>query len=278
VKLLGIAAVLTAACVLAGFGGTAGVTGTAYTLAGTRSCLIALPHAISGLPPAGPIGRPAVFVYRLSGRSQDSFVLGGTRRPHTQLGAWTGAKYAGIIFNFFPSDSAARLSYKSVTQLYGGTRIRNVVATWDGSKPNRRIRRTLLGCLRSKSASPSGVIPRPVPAASLATLAGGWGGHTRGLGISKSGTGRERASDGCCDRLYDLSFQITSVSGTLIRATATYSVTAFTNYASGDGVTIKVGDVGKLQLRNGMLTNTLTHDIFCGDVAWGASRTGGCGA
>jgi hypothetical protein len=75
-----------------------------------------------------------------------------------------------------------------------------------------------------------------------------------------------------------LSFQVSSVSGTFTRATAVYSVTAFTNYESGDGIDIHVGDVGKLQLRNGILTNTLTHDYFCSGVAWGASRTGGCGA
>ena len=38
--------------------------------------------------------------------------------------------------------------------------------------------------------------------------------------------------------------------------------------------------VGKLRLKNGIVTNTLTRDYgnFCGGVAWGASRTGGCGA
>jgi hypothetical protein len=237
-----------------------------------------LPHSISGLPPAGPIGRPAVFVYKLSRRSQDSaFVLGG-RRPHTQLGAWTGAKYEGIILSFFRTASAAHLSFRGMANLFGGIRTRNVVATWDGSKPSRHIRRTFLGCLRSATPSSPGVTPRPVPAATLATFAGDWGGHDRGFPISKSGVGRERVNDSCCHRVYDLSLRVTSVTGTLTRATAIYNVTAFKNYESGDGLKINVGDVGKLQLRNGIVTNTLTHAYFCGEVAWGASRTGGCGA
>ena len=263
--------------VLAGFSAGTRAKPADYTLAGTRSCLLRLPHAIAGLPPAAPLGRPAVFVYRLSYRSQDSeFVLGGGR-PHTQLGAWSSAKYHGIIFSFFRTASAARLSFKGMAQLFGGVRIGNVVATWDGAKPRRLVRRTFLGCLRS--GRPSSIAATgPVPAASLRTFAGTWGGHTRGVSISMSGVGQESASDGCCTRLYHLSFQITSVSGTLTRARAVYRVTAFTNYANGGGITINVGDIGKLRLRNGILANTLSHDYFCSGVAWGASRTGGCGA
>jgi hypothetical protein len=277
VKRRSILAAAVAVCVLAAWDtGTAATRGL-YTLAGTRACLMAFPHSIAGLPPAGPIGRPAVFVYRLNHLSMDSFFLRG-RRPHTQLGAWDSFKYEGMIFGFFRSASAARLSLKAMTQLNGGIQVRNVVATWDGSKPRRRVRRKFLGCLRSGTPSSPGPTPQPVPAASLSTFAPGWGGHDRGLSITKAGVGHEEASAGCCSRIYDLSFQITSVSGTLIRATATYNVTAFTNYNGGPK--IKVGDIGTLRLKNGIVTDMLTRDFgnFCGGVAWGASRTGGCGA
>ena len=276
-KAWGILAAIAAVGVLAGFSAGSKANPPLYTLAGTRSCLMAPPHAISGLPPASPVGRPAVFVYKLSRRSMDSFVLGRTR-PHTQLGAWDGSD-EGVIFSFFTRVADARASYRALAQLGGGLLIRNVVATWDGSKPSRHIRRNLLGCLRSGSPSPSPT-PHPVPAASLSTFVGRWGGHARGFSISKSGVGQEGANDGCCSRIYDLSLQVTSVSGTLTRATAVYSVTAFTNHDSGDGLTIKVGDVGELLLRNGILIDTLTRHLanFCGEIAWGASRTGGCGA
>jgi len=116
---------------------------------------------------------------------------------------------------------------------------------------------------------------RPAPAASLATFAGTWGGHTRGLSISARGRGSESADSGCCDREYELTFQIVSVRGTVTRAVATYRVTfckRFHPYVPK----IVTGQAGKLVLRNGVVTNTLTKDFFCSEPAWGA--TGLCGA
>jgi hypothetical protein len=70
-------------------------------------------------------------------------------------------------------------------------------------------------------------------------------------------------------------FQILFVSGTLTRASAVFRVTSFRRY--GNGVRrLHVGDVGKLLLKDGIVTNTLTRDFFCSDPAWGA--TGACGA
>jgi hypothetical protein len=67
-----------------------------------------------------------------------------------------------------------------------------------------------------------------------------------------------------------MTFQTLSVSGTLTRATAVYHVTSFRRYESGVR-RLHVGDVGKLLLRNGIVTNTLTRDFFCSDPAWGAT-------
>jgi hypothetical protein len=72
-----------------------------------------------------------------------------------------------------------------------------------------------------------------------------------------------------------MTFQIVSVSGTLTRARAAYRVTSFKAYEQGETVR-HVGDVGRLLLRNGIVTNTLTRDYFCSEPAWGA--TGACGA
>ena len=72
-----------------------------------------------------------------------------------------------------------------------------------------------------------------------------------------------------------MTFQILSVSGTLTRATARYRVTSFKRYHR-DVHLLHAGQIGKLLLRNGIVTNTLTHDFFCSYPAWGATMA--CGA
>jgi hypothetical protein len=135
------------------------------------------------------------------------------------------------------------------------------------------MRGTVLHCLRSGLVSRHPAT-RPTPPAKLATFAGRWGGHTRGLSITSTGRGRESAHGGCCTRVYELTFQILSVTGTLTRATAVYRVVSFKRYESGVR-RLQVGDIGKLVLKDGIVTNTLTRDFFCSDPAWGA--TGACG-
>ena len=247
-----------------------------YTLAATQACLTKLPSTIVGLPPASPPVPPSLFVHALAHDDVSTAEGVGPRpRPHKQLGVWDGnGTYEGIILSFFKSVPDARASVKSLASLYGGQRIRNVVVTRDQKPtPSRRLRNTVLGCLRSKAA---GAVPsRAPPPASLATFAGRWGGHTRALSITSRGRGREDADDGCCTLVYRLRFQILSVSGTLTRATAVYRVTSFKRYERGVR-RLHVGDAGKLSLRNGIVTNTLTRDFFCSAPAWGA--TGACGA
>src|SRR5205085_4223855 len=111
-------------------------------------------------------------------------------------------QYRGIILSFFKSVGDARASVKSLVSLYGGTLVRNVVASWDQkSAPSRSVRNTVFGCLQSQAGGRPALKP-PVPRATLTTFAGGWGGHTRGLSITPGGRGRESASAGCCMRVY----------------------------------------------------------------------------
>jgi hypothetical protein len=238
-----------------------------------------LPDSIAGLPPAKPPVPPALFVYALTHDDVSTWGVGVGQRPraHKQLGAWYGdRRYQGIILSFFKSVPDASASLKSLAWLYGGKLIRNVVVTWDQkSTPSRSVRNTVFSCLRSEAAGGPGVPKRAPPAARLATFTGAWGGHTRGLSITSSGRGSEGANAGCCTRVYQMTFQILSVSGTLTRATAVYRVTSFRRYESGVR-RLHVGDVGKLLLRNGIVTNILTGDFFCSDPAWGA--TAACGA
>lgn len=244
-----------------------------YTVAATETCLIKLPDAVAGLPPATPPVPPALFVYSFP---SDRF----PSRVHGQLGAWYGHRgedaYDGMTLSFFKTTHAARTSRKSLLWLYGGKLIRNVVVAWEGSGPRASFRKTVLGCLRAEPDAGGTPPPkRSTPQARLATFAGYWGGHTRGLRITAGGRGVESANSGCCMRLYDMTFQIRSVSGTLTRATAVYRVTSFKRYER-DIPSLANGQVGKLLLRNGIVTNARTEDYFCSNPAWGA--TGACGA
>jgi hypothetical protein len=224
------------------------------------------------LPPATPPVPPSLFIYALT---RDDVSAWGGPRTHTQLGAWYGHRtYDGIILSFFKSVAAARFSFASLASLYGGRRLRNVVATWDQpSAATRKLRDTVLGCLRSHLVGKPAA--RRAPPATFATFAGRWGGHTRGLSITSRGRGREDADDGCCTRVYHLAFQILSIHGSLTRATAAYRVTAFKRYERGVR-RLRLGDIGMLVLKDGIVTNTLTDDFFCSNPAWGA--TNACGA
>jgi hypothetical protein len=218
--------------------------------------------------------RPTLFVYALTRDDESTGGLGPRPRAHKQLGAWSGEPtHPGIILNFFRSARDARASVKSLAWLYGGLRIGNVVATRDQEKrQSRTLRNTVLGCLRStRRPAPQ----RPAPQAVLATFAGRWGGHDRGLLVSPNGRGSESGLASCCARVYRLGFQILSVWGTLTDATAVFRVTSFKRYDRSFRK-IRVGARGELVLRNGIVTNRLTRDFFCSNPAWGA--TSACGA
>ena len=99
-----------------------------------------------------------------------------------------------------------------------------------------------------------------------------WEGHTRELVIRQDGVGRESENVGCCTRDYQLTFRILSVRGTLTGATAAYRVTAF-RQRFHDVKPVHLGEVGRLRLENGKVTNTLTRDYFCS-----GPRAPDCGA
>lgn len=250
--------------------GTAASPPHVYTRQATQSCLFGLPNAVAGLPPATPPRPSGLFVHALRHDAISTWDVGNKPRPrHSELGAWYATTgYPGLILSFFASPAAAA-AWR--TSFHGSMRTGNVVVTWE-SKPNDRVQAMVLGCLRSSGAGRAA--PR-APAASLATFAGGWGGHGRGLTITPSGAGSEGTNDGCCTRVYALRFRILSVRGTVTNATATYRVTAFRRY-NKEVARSHVGEVGRLVLRNGIVTNSLTRVYFCSEPAWGA--TGACGA
>ena len=262
-------AALVVGCVLAAAASVAAAATPPYDLAATQACLLALPHSVDGLPPARPPAPPALFVEALSHDAVSTWAdVGPNARPHRQLGVWTGIRrYEGVVLTFFRSAADAHVS--------ADARTRNVVWTSDQRRPTSvSLRRTVERCLRPKSASRPHGQPPP-PAASLATFAGSWGGHTRGLSITPRGSGTESADDGCCTRVYAMTFEIVSIRGTLTRATALIRVTSFRRWSS-DVRALHPGELGRLTLRDGIVTSSLTGEVFCSDPAWGA--TGACGA
>jgi hypothetical protein len=230
--------------------------------AAAQACLEELPAAIAGLPPARPPGPGVIFVYR---SPTSRLVL----RTQAQIAAWRGRgeAYEGATLSFFETPSAAR---SFIEASFSGTRVGTVVVQWD--RASQAWRRIVERCLASPRRAPPP--RRQVPPATLATFVGAWGGHTRGLRIGADGRGAEFADSGCCVRVYALTYRIVSVHGTLTRATARFRVTSFTHYPGGPR--LRVGQVGRLVLRNGIVTNGLTETYFCSDPAW--SATGACGA
>ena len=242
-------------------------TSTAYTVAASASCLRGLPGAVTGLPPALPPADRAVFVFTYPRDDLPPTLRGW-------LGVWSGSRqlgnYTGGTFSFFRSANAARAFARS----NGGIVDRNVVVGWDQpSFSTGAWRNSVRACLRAGSGTP--VAAPPAPDASLATFVGYWGGHTRGLDIAANGKGDERTSSGCCTREYRMTFQVLSVTGTVTHATARYRVTSVKRYDPAIPH-VRIGQIGRLVLRNGIVTNSLVDVYFCSDPAWGA--TGACGA
>lgn len=247
-----------------------------YTAGATEACLESLPEAIAGLPPATPPVPPALFVYQFQRDRLPAPV-------HGQLGAWYGQSgkgtYAGMIISFFKTAQEARTSVKSQSlfwlSLYGGKRIRNAVVAWaQSSVPNRNVQKTVLGHLRPGTGTSAP--PRSTPQASLGTFAGHWGGHTRRLTIAPSGRGLEYVDDGCCHFVIAVSFRLLRAKGTLTNATGGFRVTSVKRGEWSSTSQPRVGQLGELVLKNGIVTDTLTGIYYCSDPAWGA--TGACGA
>ena len=244
-----------------------------YTLAATQSCLMALPNAVEGLPPATPPVPTRLFVFAVAGHAFPVSDAYGPQ-PNGELRVfWNGGgKYQSAGLSFYKSVSKARAALRYAVSWWGsgadGKLIRNTLGGWDQS-----LRKTVLGCLRSGPGVAS-VAKRPPPAR-LATFTGWWYRHDSGLSITSEGRGKEEVNGGAQIHLYQMTFQILSLKGTLTRATAVFRVTSFKRYER-DIRRLHMGDVGELVLKNGVITNTLTDDSFCSDPAF--STIGGCGA
>jgi hypothetical protein len=232
-----------------------------YAVGATEACLRALPDAVVGLPTASPPTQPAVFVHRFAATH-----LLPTERA--ALLVWSGNGGAKLDFFREPKDARSSLTSPLDLAVFGGGAKRNVVFTWEWSRKEVTLsfRRTVLDCLHSTLPAAGMPAPRRPATAIIATFAGSWQAHTRGLRISRTGKGVEFADDGCCDHVYRATLQILSVQGTLLRATATYRLTSFKRFHRSIPI-IRTGRTGTLTLSNGIVTNRLTRDFFCSPPA-----------
>lgn len=115
--------------------------------------------------------------------------------------------------------------------------------------------------------------------ARLVTFAGAWGGHTRGMTITRSGHAKESIGSGCCDPIVDLRLRLSHPRGTSTNASVTVRVVAVTVQDSSAFTKAhpapQVGQTGRMKLKNGVITEPLTDTTYCDKAA---GLKGVCGA
>jgi hypothetical protein len=255
--------------------GSAQPSSHVYDAASTASCLYARPDALDVLPPASSPSRRFLYVYVAP---PDRNYPPGSQRIWVWYGSGRAETLQGARLTFLPNNAAAR-QYNTRYEYGKGQLDRNMVFRWDYNNhtvgPLSRIVRR---CLQTRRRDRGDIDPtrRPVPMAKLSTFTGHWGGHTRRILISPSGRALEYVDDGCCHFVIAVSFRLLHVEGTLKSATATFRVTAVKRGEWDQKRRPQVGQIGRLVLKNGIVTEMLTGIYYCSDPAWGA--TGACGA
>jgi hypothetical protein len=122
--------------------------------------------------------------------------------------------------------------------------------------------------------------------ATLASFAGGWGGHDRGMSINRWGRGFAQINSGAGCPCFGVAFQLSSGEGTTENATATETVVRLYGAKHGYPATPpplpRIGQRAILRLHNGIIDEVFTGDDYCGAGAKVASGAGAiigpCGA
>jgi hypothetical protein len=101
--------------------------------------------------------------------------------------------------------------------------------------------------------------------ASLTTFARYWWGHGRGLDIRRSGRGREYTRTYLARPPYNatLRFQVVSVSGRAAADARIRIISVRDSHHTFSHARIRVGQLGTLRLRHGVVTDSLTHGTYC---------------
>lgn len=137
---------------------------------------------------------------------------------------------------------------------------------------------SLLAYASLERQTPQAGVTHP-PKASLSTFVGRWGGHGKGLDIKPSGRGHEWVGIPSPHPPYiaSLSFRVISVTGTPARPVARYRITSARHwFRAVSDAPVRIGTVGVLRLRRGVLTDSLMGNwrLFCGP----GSAPAACGA
>lgn len=116
--------------------------------------------------------------------------------------------------------------------------------------------------------------------ATLATFAGGWSGHDRGMGINRWGRGYAQINSGADCPCFGVAFQLSHVEGTTETATAIETVVRLYGATHRHVYPIpsplpRIGQRAVLRLRNGIVDEVFTGDDYCRP---GAKVTSGAGA
>lgn len=102
--------------------------------------------------------------------------------------------------------------------------------------------------------------------AGLATFLRPYGGHDRLFAVHPSGIGVERlrtlASSSASPYYATLTFRVLGVTGTPSAADARIRVTSLRNFHNVLPP-LRVGELGTLRLRHGVVTDSLTHVTYC---------------
>ena len=120
----------------------------------------------------------------------------------------------------------------------------------------------LLGLLVLACALVAAAAAAPPRPAAVATFVGAWWGHTRSLQISRTGQAREVVDDGCCTRVVTLRLRLSKPSGNVNDATALVRVTAVGRWDVAKPRP-RVGQLGRLRLRDGVVVDSLTGANYC---------------
>jgi hypothetical protein len=112
--------------------------------------------------------------------------------------------------------------------------------------------------------------------ATLATFAGDWGGHDRGLGINRWGRGFAQINSGAGCPCFGVAFQLSHVEGTTENATATETVVRLygVKHRYPAPPLPRIGQHATLRLRDGIIQESFTGDNYCGPKAKGIAPCG----
>jgi hypothetical protein len=114
--------------------------------------------------------------------------------------------------------------------------------------------------------------------ATLAMLVGVWGGHQRRLTITRSGWAKESIGSGCCNPVVDLRLKLSRprgdnhVASVIVRVTSV-QIQDRSVYDSSYPAPY-VGKTGRLRLRYGVITETVTRMNYCNKAAQAKGRCG----